>query len=119
MKKVLLVEDDAFIRDIFSIKLTEHGSEVVAVADGTSALKVLHEDVVDVVLLDMDLPDISGQEILKLMRSDDKLVSLPVIVFTNRDDEDYKTAIATLGVSGYFIKASTAYDELYALIDSL
>ena len=57
MKKILVIEDDPFIRDISTIKLTEHGYTVVAAPDGTTALQRLSETIFDVALLDLDSPD--------------------------------------------------------------
>lgn len=119
MKKVLVVEDDVFIRDISSIKLTEHGYDVVAVENGELALESLQSHEFAVVLLDLDLPDISGFEILKTIRSTERIKDLAVIVFSNRDDDALREEISKLGVSGYFVKASTDFSELFAIIDPL
>ncbi len=119
MKKILVVEDDAFIRDISTLKLTNHGYSVVSVPDGYSAKEALSANSFDVVLLDIDLPDISGLQILKELRESEKNKKLAVIVFTNRDDDDQKIEFAKYTISGYFVKASTEYDEVFACIDSL
>jgi DNA-binding response OmpR family regulator len=119
MKKVLIVEDDPFIRDITTIKLTEHGYDVVVAPNGTIALERLHNAAFDIVLLDIDLPDISGREILKNMRESLAHKETHVIVFSNRDDEVLKSEITTLGISGYYVKASTEFPEIFEKIDSL
>lgn len=119
MKKVLVVEDDAFIRDISTIKLTQHGYEVVAVADGVTAKETLNSVAFDVVLLDQELPDMSGLAILKEMRSSERHKKTPVIIFSNRDDEGLQNELKKLGISGYFVKASTEFTEVFACIDSL
>jgi len=119
MKKVLVVEDDAFIRDISTIKLTQHGYEVVAVVNGSDALKAFTEHSFSVMLLDVELPDMSGIEILKHVRAQESLKTLPVIVFSNRSEDSIKESFSKLEVLGYFVKASTEYDELFALIDNL
>ena len=119
MKKVLIVEDDPFIRDITTIKLSEHGYSVVAAATGEEALISLQTEVIEVVILDLDLPGISGLDVLSHMRKTKKLEKINTIIFSNNDDIELREKIDTLGVSGFFIKASTEYDELYHLIDSL
>lgn len=119
MKKILVIEDDPFIRDISTIKLTEHGYTVVAASDGATALQRLSETIFDVALLDLDLPDISGLDILKHIRSESGEKSIPVVVFSNKDDELLKNELVALGISGYFVKASTEFSELCSLIDSL
>ncbi len=119
MKKILIVEDDPFIRDISTLKLTEHGYDVVVASDGTTALSRLKASEFDVVLLDLDLPDISGKEILKSMRESLTHKDTHVLIFSNRDDENLKSEIMALGVSGYYVKATTEFTELFAKIDSL
>lgn len=119
MKKILIVEDDLFIRDITTIKLTDHGYDVVVAPNGKTALDRLNNTSFDVVLLDVDLPDISGREILKNMRDSLAHKETPVIIFSNRDDEILKSEITTLGISGYYVKASTEFTELFERIDSL
>jgi DNA-binding response OmpR family regulator len=119
MKKVLIVEDDPFIRDITTIKLTEHGYDVVVAPNGETALSRLSHDAFDVVLLDLDLPDVSGREILVTMRESLAHKTTHVLIFSNRDDEELKKDIESLGVSGYYVKASTEFSELCTKIDSL
>jgi DNA-binding response OmpR family regulator len=119
MKKVLVVEDDPFIRDITTIKLTEHGYEVVVAENGEIALKRLDESAFDAVLLDLDLPDISGREILKSMRASLAHKDTHVVVFSNRDDEVLKEEITALGIKGYYVKASTEFSELFKHLDTL
>ena len=119
MKKILVVEDDAFIRDISTIKLNTHGYDVVPTKDGYSAQQALQNSDFDAVLLDIDLPDISGIQILKEMRESERHKKTPVIVFSNRDDEAQKSEVLTFNVAGYFVKASTEYDEVFECIDSL
>jgi chemosensory pili system protein ChpA (sensor histidine kinase/response regulator) len=119
MKNVLVVEDDIFIRDISVIRLTDHGYEVAIAKDGMSALDQLSENEFTVVLLDLTLPDISGKDVLEKMRASIEHKNTPVIVFSNRDDDNLKKEMQQLGVSGYFVKATTDFQELFAIIDVL
>jgi len=119
MKKVLLVEDDPFIRDLTTVKLTDNQYEVVAAATGEDALSYFDGEVPDVVLLDLDLPDMNGLEILSTIRATQKLATLPVIIFSNNDDKDTRAKAEALSIAGFFIKATTDYTELFTLIDSL
>ncbi len=119
MKKILIVEDDPFIRDITTIKLTDHGYDVVVAPNGKTALERLNSGAFDVVLLDIDLPDVSGREILKNMRDSLAHKETHVIIFSNRDDEILKSEITSLGISGYYVKAMTEFTELFERIDNL
>jgi chemosensory pili system protein ChpA (sensor histidine kinase/response regulator) len=119
MKKILVVEDDVFIRDITSIKLTEHGYIVTSVENGVQALEAMKMEIPDVLLLDLDLPDITGLQILTKMQESLVLKKVPVIVFSNSDDQEMQESVAKKGIAGFFVKASTDYSELFSRIDAL
>lgn len=119
MKKVLLVEDDPFIRDLTTVKLADHQYGVRAVGSGEEALTYFDTEIPDVILLDLDLPDMNGLEILATVRASEKLASVPVIIFSNNDDQETRAKAEAASISGFFIKATTDYTELFALIDSL
>lgn len=119
MKTILIVEDNLFISDITAIKLTEHGYIVTNAPDGLTAREKLISEEIDVVLLDLKLPDTTGLEILKEMRDSTKHKFTPVIIFSNEQNDIEEKEVKELGVSGYFTKASTDYVELFECIDSL
>jgi CheY-like chemotaxis protein len=119
MKKLLVVEDDAFIRDITTVKLTEHGYDVTAVENGAHALEAMEKEAPEVLLLDLDLPDVTGLQVLTAMKESISLKNVPVIVFSNSDDQEMQKKVTEKGIAGYFVKASTEYSELFLLIDSL
>jgi CheY-like chemotaxis protein len=116
MKKVLLVEDDPFIRDLTSIKLTEQSYAVSVASDGESVLESVHKDVPDVILLDLDLPGMTGLEVLRRLKGDPDLKDIPVNIFSNNDDEQTKKEATQLGTAGFFVKVSTAFEDLLAHI---
>ncbi len=119
MKKVLLIEDDAFIRDLTSIKLTEHAFAVLVAHDGSTAVRLLRSDTPDIVLLDLDLPDMPGLQILADIKNDPALKDIPVIIFSNNDDPKAKEHALELGTEDFFVKASTAFDDLLKRIQEL
>jgi len=119
MKKVLIVEDDPFIRDITTIKLTEHGYAITALHNGETALASLALDVPDVVLLDLDLPDMSGFDIISAIKKSDVLKNVFIIIFSNTDNPDARKKAEEVGVHTFFVKATTDYTELFSKIDSL
>lgn len=119
MKKVLLVEDDPFIRDLTSIKLTEHSYSVLIASDGASVLELMRKESPDVVLLDLDLPDIPGLDVLMKMKNDPQLKDTPVVIFSNNDNPETKKRAEALGTTGFFVKATTAFDDLLKHIESV
>ncbi len=116
MKKILLVEDDAYIRDITATRLQEHSFEVFTAGTGEQALTQMDTVVPDLVLMDLDLPDTYGLDILAEMRDNDSLKLVPVIVFTNNDAPEIIEKVMTSGAQDFFNKAMTDFDQLLEVI---
>ena len=110
--KVLLVDDDATLRQTLAIALRTEGHEVLLAADGRSALQALTEDLPDLVVLDLGLPDLSGVEVLRELRTWSRL---PVVVLSARDGSRDKVEALDLGADDYVTKPFGA-DELLARI---
>ncbi len=83
MKKVLIVEDDAIIANIYQRKLQMDGFQVQCAADGELAMEMIKSNLPAIVLLDLQLPKANGIEVLKFIRSREESKALPVVVFTN------------------------------------
>lgn len=112
--KVLLVEDDSFLRDICAKKLTKEGFLVFEVPDGEQALKNLEKIEPDIILLDIILPTVDGFEVLEQIRSNKnkKIKQTPVIMLSNLgQEEDVKKAL-NLGANDYLIKAHFTTEEI-------
>lgn len=85
--KVLLAEDTPFFRMVESEYLTSGGYEVLLAEDGKQALRMLEEHQVDAVVLDMMMPKMDGWEVIRTIRSDDRLKHLPVMALTSLNDD--------------------------------
>ena len=83
MKKLLFIEDDAFVGRMYQRSLQSEGFQVDLVGDGEAGLAAFQRKKPDVVLLDLMLPKVSGIRILKHIRAQPETTSLPVIVLTN------------------------------------
>ncbi len=101
MHRILLVEDDASIRETLRRSLTERGHTVNAVSTGTQALREAVDTAPDLMLLDLGLPDLDGAEVLARVRRDS---SVPVIVITARDDEPSTVLLLDTGADDYVVK---------------
>ena len=111
---VLLVEDDSFLREIISKKLSREGFTIFEAADGEQAIKNLSKANSDIILLDIILPVIDGFEVLKQIRShkNEKIRKTPVIMLSNLGQkEDVDTAFKK-GANGYLIKAHFTTEEI-------
>jgi len=103
---ILLVEDTELIRRMFHDKLVEDGYKVLVAVDGLEALNLLRTNLVDLVLLDLIMPRMSGLEALEAMKADPRTKDIPVIVLSNLgQDSDIEKCI-DLGAADYLIKNS-------------
>jgi len=104
-KLILLVEDDEFLAELYATKLNLEDFEVALATDGEKGLKIIKEKKPDLVLLDIILPKMDGFEILKIMKADKKLKTIPVILLTNLSQKDEVKRGLALGADDYLIKA--------------
>ena len=114
--KILLVEDDPFLLDMYSTKFKDVGFNIVIAQDGEMAITKAKEEVPDLVLLDVVLPKKDGFEVLKTLKSDSATAGIPVILLTNLGlDSDVKRGLE-LGAQSYIIKAHFTPTEVVAKV---
>lgn len=112
--KVLLVEDDHFLRDICAKKLTKEGFTVFEVIDGEQALKEIEKIKPNIVLLDIILPAIDGFSVLSKIRSnkDKEISKTPIMMLSNLGQEDDIKKAMDLGADNYLVKAHFTTEEI-------
>ena len=110
--KVLIVEDDKFLRDLMNEKLLKEGFEVKQALDGEEALKFAMEDTPDIVLLDLVLPRIDGFGVLEKMKADPKLSGVPVLILSNLGQKEDVMRATTLGAADFLIKSNFTLGEV-------
>lgn len=115
-KRILLVEDDKLLSELYSTKLTENGFEVEIALDGEEGLKKIKESKPDLVLLDIVLPKKDGFEILQAMNDDGSINSNVVIALTNLGQKEEVDKGMRLGAKDYIIKAHFTPTEVLAKI---
>lgn len=104
--KVLLVEDDKMIIDMYTLKFTQEGFDVTQAENGKDGLDKASQVDPDVILLDIILPQMDGFTVLKALKEDDKTKDVPVVLLTNLgQDGDVKKGLE-LGATDYLIKAN-------------
>lgn len=119
MKNILLVEDDAFISDIYAMQLKKGGFGVDVANTGEMALEKLKNHKPDLLLLDIGLPGISGWEVLGAVRQDPVLADVKAIVISNNSEKEAADNISSLGVLKYFLKIETTPDEILAAVKEI
>ncbi len=105
MKKILLVEDDPFLIDIYTTKLKEAGFSIEVAIDGEEAIRKIEEKKPDLVVLDIVLPQMDGWTILREIKSEPKLKNLKVIILSNLGQKEEVEKGMNLGAVKYLIKA--------------
>ena len=104
MAKILVVDDERHILELLKFNLEIFGYEVICLDDGKECVEFLQREKPDLILLDWMLPSISGIEILKKIRSDYKLSTLPVIMLTAKNMDDDKIEGLDRGADDYITK---------------
>lgn len=105
MKKILIIEDDPFLSEMYAIKLSQDNFQVEIAVDGKEGLKKIQSYKPDLILLDIVLPKMDGFEILKKLKQDPKLKKIPVILLTNLGQKNEVEKGLALGADEYIIKA--------------
>lgn len=119
-KKILIVEDDNFLLGLEAKKLKDKGYEVLSAANATEAFKIVDsKEPIDLVLLDLMLPEVDGFTILKKIREDENLRHVPVVIFSNLYEEKDLKKATKLGISNFMIKSNFTLDELTEKIKTL
>jgi len=114
VKRILLAEDDRFLRRAAEAALKRAGFTVLAAADGEEALRMARAEKPDLVLLDLIMPKLQGFEVLKALKADPGTATIPVVVLSNLgQDGDVRRALEG-GAVAYLVKANLSLDELVA-----
>ena len=111
-KKILLVEDEDFIRELYVRQLTKEGFIVKSAADGQSGLNILKSEAFDLLLLDIMLPGINGLQLLREFKTQNPASPMITILLTNLGQEAVIKEGFELGAQAYLIKASYTPDQV-------
>jgi twitching motility two-component system response regulator PilG len=103
-KKILLVEDQESLLKLESILLTSRGFEVRGVSDGEAALAAIEEDIPDLMLLDIMLPDLDGFEICRMIKEKERTRQIPIIMVTARKSRRDVQLSKEAGADAYITK---------------
>jgi CheY-like chemotaxis protein len=118
-RRILLVEDDRFLRRACEVSLRQRGFVVTTAADGEEALREVRKEPPDLILLDLLMPKMTGTEVLRALRAEEATREIRVLILSNSSREQDVEEIKTLGVSGYFVKADLSLQELGDMVARL
>ncbi|MAZ56475.1 response regulator [bacterium] len=117
--KILLVDDDAFLRDMYATKFQEAGHEVMVAFNGEEGLEKIEKEDFDVVLMDMVMPNMTGIEMINKVQKGPKANKVNCIVLSNQGEERDKSAAKEAGAIGYIVKAESIPSEVVAKVENL
>ena len=112
MSKIMLVEDDNSLREIYSIRLVAEGYEVVSAGDGEEALALAVQERPDLVLSDVMMPKISGFDMLDILRSTPETKDIKVIMMTALSSDDQRQRGESLGADKYLVKSQVGIEDV-------
>jgi CheY-like chemotaxis protein len=118
-KRILIVEDDRFLRRACQARLEQEGYEILTAQDGEEGVKAARAANPDLVLLDLLMPRLNGLEVLRTLRNDEATRGMPVIILSNSSRQEDMDTIRSLGISGYFVKANLSLQDLSQLVGDL
>ncbi|MBR3322395.1 response regulator [Candidatus Saccharibacteria bacterium] len=112
MSKIMVVEDDASLREIYSIRITAEGYDVVSAGDGEEALAVAVREKPDLILSDIMMPKISGFDMLDILRSTPETAGIKVIMMTALSADDQRQRGERLGADRYLVKSQVGIEDV-------
>ena len=119
IKTIFIVEDEINIREMYKFKLEKEGYSVIIAEDGLQGLQVIQKHKPDLVLLDLKMPHMSGEQMLSIMRSKNWGANIRVIVLTNLNKQEADSSLRLFSVDRYIVKAHTTPNELVKVIRSI
>lgn len=112
MSKIMIVEDDASLREIYGIRIAAEGYEIVSAGDGEEALAVAVREKPNLILSDVMMPKISGFDMLDILRSTPETANIKVIMMTALSGDDQRERGERLGADRYLVKSQVGIEDV-------
>ncbi len=119
MKNILFIEDDEFLRGVINKKLSAEGFNMISAIDGEEGIKKVKEEKLDLVLLDLILPNIDGFTVLEKMKEDAKTSKIPVLILSNLGQKENIEKGIKLGATDYLVKAQFTPEEIVEKVKNI
>jgi CheY-like chemotaxis protein len=120
-RKILCIEDEHFIGELYTRALSKAGYDIKVIADGVEALKEAQTDQYDIILLDLMIPNLTGIEVLRILRDPNKTPKLKakIIITTNLEQREDVKADIEKQADAYVVKAELTPNELVEFLDNI
>lgn len=112
MTKIAIIEDDPVISQMYRMKFEADGFDVQLANNGKRGVALVEEMQPDIILLDLQMPEMDGAEALEIIRKNDWGKRIPVIILTNLGEEESPKQIRSLGIHSYIVKADLTPREV-------
>ncbi|NCC19554.1 response regulator [Candidatus Saccharibacteria bacterium] len=119
MTKITIIEDDPTISQMYRMKFEADGFDVRIANNGEIGVEVVRSFKPDVILLDLQMPEMNGTEALRAIRADDSSKTTPVIILTNLGEEEAPREMRALGVHSYIVKANYTPRQVVAQVKEI
>lgn len=117
--KVILIEDDLDLAEIYRLKMSLENIEAIVVSDPTKAIESLNEEIPDLILLDIMMPEINGFELFEQIKQEDKLKNIPIYIWSNLAQKKDKERADKIKVDGYLVKSEYTPADLAKKVKEL
>ena len=118
-KKIIIVEDNMSLAEIYKTRLELLGYTCFVAYNGITGLYFIQKEIPDLVLLDIMIPDIAGDQVLATIRKSDWGRNIPVYVISNLNESEAPAGLRQLGIAGYSVKATMTDDQIDHIVDSI
>ena len=119
MAKVAIIEDEPTIVEMYKFKLERNGYEVQFAYNGLDGFKLVSDFKPDLILLDLMMPEMSGDQLLQKLRATDWGKDIKVIILTNIGEYDAPPILNQFGIGGYVVKAQNTPSEVVHMVDEI
>ena len=118
-QKIVIVEDNQGLSEIYKTRLELLGYKCYIAYNGITGLYFIQNELPDLVLLDLMIPDIAGDQVLRTMRSSSWGKNIKVLVISNLNEIDAPRGLRELGIEGYAVKANLTNDAIDSLVNQI
>lgn len=118
-QKIVIAEDNPSLADIYKSRLEILGYQCTIAGDGEEALTIIEQQKPDLVLLDLMMPRIAGDEVLRRMRASEWGKTTKVFIISNLNEEDAPVGIRDLGIEGYAVKVNLSNDDIDNIVNKI
>jgi two-component system KDP operon response regulator KdpE len=117
--KLVIVEDNPALSEIYKVRMEILGYKCFVALDGKVALEIIEKERPHLVLLDLMVPKVAGDQILEIMRANEWGKDIKVLIISNLNEADAPAGLRDKGIEGYVVKANLVNDDLDQLVNSI